>query len=150
MQRHESGLGAKPDHRQQKQHTGQSLRVNSLFYPDIEIHGTRFTRQQKEKGQQKGRAQMGGDQINPAGFPDGLAFMLERHEEKRRNRHQFPGNQEQHRIARQQHEHHAQHQQAVEKPDRTQRTPPLPRPQITDAVNGRERREQKRRHQEPR
>ena len=87
--------------------------------------------------------------INPARLPHRFAFMLERHQEKRRQRHQFPRDQEQHGVARQQHQHHAQHQQAVEKPDRPKRTPSLPRPQIAHAINCRKRRKQKRRQKEP-
>ena len=69
VQWHESGLGPESNHRQQEQNARQSLRVNALCRPDIEIHGTGLARQQQEKCQQKGRAQMRRHKINPARLP---------------------------------------------------------------------------------
>ena len=87
----------------------------------LEIQRPGIPAQQQEHRQQKGRAQVHGHEVSPAGPADALFFVFQRHQEERRQRHEFPAHEKQHAVARHDDQQHAGGEQIEEEPGETPR-----------------------------
>ena len=136
MQRNESGLGAEPYQRQQKTGAGGG---RGGGVQAAEIHVRAAAGQKHKQDQQKGRPEMGGNQVCPARRNGFSTLPLEHHQEKRGQGHDLPGYQKQHGIAGRNHQQHAHRQEVEKKPSVAQIPSVLVRFQVGDAVNCRQR-----------
>ena len=69
--------------------------------------------QQGEQAEEAQRRHVRGDEVNPTGFADFLFVVFRRHQEKSRQRHDFPAEQEKNAVPGDHQQGHARGQRAV-------------------------------------
>jgi len=120
VQRRQPRLGAEANQRQQQDRGGRpALGGKDQGGPagarEIQV-SSRLASQQHEEREQAGGAQMGGDQVDPSGATDLWPLVFMDDQEERGDRHQLPGDQKQHGIARGDHHDHGGEQEVVQQP----------------------------------
>ncbi len=116
MCRHDAGLRAEPDERQQESERAKLGMSGKRGGIGIEIGTARELAEHDEKDKQEGRAQMRRRQIGPGGVPHCRLAVVENDEEEWRQRHDLPGQQEQQPVMRGDNGRHAGSQQIQVKP----------------------------------
>jgi hypothetical protein len=90
------------------------------------------------------------NQVRPARLPHLGMLVVQHDQEERRDGHHLPRDEEQHRVLRHQHKRHAGREQVVAGPGRTEGVMLPLGPQISRAIDRRQRREAEHRNQKPR
>ena len=111
MQRHDAGLHAEPHEREQEDDGHRGRERNPL---DFERTGSRS--EEREGGEETGRAGVRRDEIHPCGAPDLRLNVVRGDEKKGGDGHQLPREQEEHRMRRRDDEREADGHERIEEP----------------------------------
>ena len=113
VQGHEAGLEAEA-HNGQHENRGGEGGGEGGGRKRIEIRGAGGAVEEAEERHEADRSDVGGDQVNPGGAADGQFIVVRGDEEKRGDGHDFPDDEKENGIAREDDQDHGAREQAVE------------------------------------
>ena len=135
VQRHDAGLHAETGEEQEED--GALLSGRKLGRQQMEagkIRGAGEGREQQEGGENHGGSRVRHDDVHEGGAAGLGLLVLKRHQAKARNRHDFPGGEEEERVGRGEDQGQAEQQDIVEKAERSQIAGALHGAQIVERV----------------
>ena len=116
MKGHEPCLGAEADQSQEKGHSGGSGKKNAPL-EGAELKGPAAPcPEEEEKDQEKGRSDMGGDQVGPSRPPYHGILLLEEDEKEGGEGHDLPSQKEEKAVSGRYHHEHADDESVEVKP----------------------------------
>ncbi len=135
VQRNEAGLGAEADHGQRGRRTAAAVRRRRPKPAEVQSSGVPRPAAGTAPAERPCRGAWRPGRSSRPGGRLGL-LVLEHHQEERRQRHEFPGHEEQHAVARDHDDQHAGGQEIEEEPGRPQGPARGVGLQVGDPVHG--------------
>ena len=139
VQRPEPDLGAETDERQDEAGSGESRRERERGEGG-EIEAARACREQREEQEEKRRAEVRGCEVDGARARNLFPLVFECDQQERGDRHELPGEEEQHAVTRQHHDRHRRDQHVEGGRSDSEATRVLALGEVRRSVEGRQRR----------
>ncbi len=143
VQGKEPRLRAEADQREQEEEGGGAGGQLPQGREGAEFGGTAPVRGEEEEGEERRRAEMGREQIEPGGFAHLLSPVVESDQKEGSQGHALPGGDEENRVGGGHHQDHGGDQEGVEKPGGAQGAAARLVLEIAVTVDGAEQGEQK-------